>query len=96
MVHRCRLRGRACAGEREGLRLGFADSGSHRGSVGRAQHVAGVAIGGRGDGEVAGARMREGGRRAGGLGRGGLRLAPGITGDGDGQCFLQETEGQVS
>jgi hypothetical protein len=32
----------------------------------------GVAIGGGGDGEVAGARMREGGRRAGGLGRGGL------------------------
>jgi hypothetical protein len=95
-VHRRRSHGCACVGEREGLRLGFASGGAHRGSVGRAQHIAGVAIGGGGDGEVAGARMRDGGRRAGGLGRGGLRLAPGVTGYGDGQRFLQETEGQVS
>jgi hypothetical protein len=33
--------------------------------------------------------MREGGRRAGGLGHG-------IAGDGDGQRFLQEIEGRVS
>jgi hypothetical protein len=92
-VHRRRPHGRAYVGEREGLRLGFADGGAHRGSAGRAQHVAGVAIGSRGDGEVAGAQMHEGGRRAGGLGRSGLRLAPGVTGDGDGQRFLQETEG---
>jgi hypothetical protein len=38
----------------------------------RAQHVAGVAIGGGGDGEVAGARMREGGGRADGFSRSGL------------------------
>jgi hypothetical protein len=95
-VHRRRHRGHACAGEGEGFRLGFADGGAHRGSAGQAQHVAGVAIGGGGDGEVAGDRMHEGGRRAGGLGSGGLWLAPGITGDGDGQHFLQETEGQVS
>jgi hypothetical protein len=95
-VHRHRPRGRACAGEGEGFRLGFADGGAHRGSAGWAQHVTGVAIGGGGDGVVAGARMREGRRRAGGLGRDGLWLAPGVTGDGDGQRFLQETEGQVS
>jgi hypothetical protein len=74
--------------EREGLRLGFADGGAYRGSAGWAQHVAGVAIGGGGDGKVAGARMREGGRHAGGLGLGGLRLAPGVTGDGGGQRLL--------
>jgi hypothetical protein len=38
----------------------------------RSRRVTGVAIGGRGDGEVAGARMREGGGHAGGLGRGGF------------------------
>jgi hypothetical protein len=83
-VRRHRPRGRACAGERERLRLGFVDGGAHRGSAGRAQHIAGVAIGGGGDGEVAGARMREGGGRADGFGRGGPRLAPGVIGDGDG------------
>jgi hypothetical protein len=60
------------AQEREGLRLGFADGGSHHGSAGRAQHVVGVAIGSGGDGKVAGARSHEGGRRADAFGRGGL------------------------
>jgi hypothetical protein len=46
--------------------------GAHRGSAERAQLVAGVVIGGGGDGEVAGARSREGGRRADGFGRSGL------------------------
>jgi hypothetical protein len=59
-------------GEKSGRRLGFAGGGAHRGSAGRAQRITGVAIGGEGDGEASGARMREGGRRAGGLGRSGL------------------------
>jgi hypothetical protein len=71
-------------------------SGAHCGVARRSWRGAGVAIGGRGDGEVAGAQKREGGRLAGSLGRSGIRLAPGVAGDGDGQGFLQETEGQVS
>jgi hypothetical protein len=60
------------ARERRECRLGFAGSGAHRGAAGRSRRDAGVAIGSRGDSKVAGARMHEGGRRAGGLGRGGL------------------------
>jgi hypothetical protein len=58
--------------ERRERRLGFAGGGAHHGAEGRSRHDAGVAIGGRGDGKVAGARMRAGGRRAVGLDRGGL------------------------
>jgi hypothetical protein len=35
------------------------DGEAHRGLAGLVQHVAGVAIGGGGDGEAVGARMRE-------------------------------------
>jgi hypothetical protein len=43
--------------------------GAHRGAAGRSRRDAEVAIGGRRDGEASGARMREGGKRSGGLGR---------------------------
>jgi hypothetical protein len=72
MVQRRLLPRPACAREGNKRRLGFAGGGAHRGAAGWSRHDTGVAIGGGGDGEVASARIHEGGRRAGGLGRGGL------------------------
>jgi hypothetical protein len=72
MAQRHLPRGRACAGEKRGRRLGFVGGGAHRGSAGRSRRVAGIAISDRGDGEAVCAQMHAGRRRAGGLGRGGL------------------------
>jgi hypothetical protein len=73
-------------------RLGFSDVGAHRGSAGRSWRDAVVGIGGGDGGDAVSSRTCARKGVADGLGHGGLGLAPGIAGGGDGQQILQGIE----
>jgi hypothetical protein len=77
-------------------RLGFSIGGAHRGSAGQSRRDAGLGIGGGDGGDAVSSQTRARRGLADGLGHGGLGLAPGVTGDGDGQRILQGIEERVS